>query len=326
MIRLITTGGTIAEAPASGGRAHWDGGRLLAAAGELGDGGRSGVEVTDLMDVPSTFLDTDQMYEIATAVGRACADPAVTGVVVTHGTATMEETAYFTGLLVRSEKPVVFTGALLTPDLLGYDGALNLRDAIATASSASARGLGVVVVMHGEIHAAREVAKVHASAPDAFRSTEFGPLGRVGAGGVRLYRRPVVREHVPATQPLSRVEILTCYAGMDREVVRAVASLRPRGLVIQAMGSGNVPPSIVDPLREAVEAGIIVVLSTRCGEGRVERKAPGHRRVEGYTYHLEEVGVIFTDLPGVKARLKLIALLSTGADRRQIAEQMVMVP
>lgn len=325
MIRLITTGGTIAEAEAEVGRAHWNGQRLLSALRALGKVELPEVEVVDLMDVPSTFLGPQEMYEIGAAVRSAYGDVAVQGVVITHGTATLEETAYFTELLVDSEKPIVFTGALLTPDVLGYDGSANLWDAISTAASPSARGKGVLVAMHGEIHAARDVVKGHPTALDAFRSPEFGPLGRVTRGRVRFYRTPILEEHIPATPPLARVDLLTCYAGMSADVIRAVAGLRPQGLVLQAMGSGTVPPAVAGALGDLVTGGIVVVATTRCAEGRVEWKPPEGKRVAGYAYHLKELGVVFSDLPGLKARLKLIALLSAGATPDQIEQRMVTV-
>src|SRR5262249_37627871 len=151
-------------------------------------------------------------------------------------------------------KPIVFTGALLTPDRLGYDGLMNFRDAIKTASCPQSERKGVLVVLNGQIHAARDVVKGHATALNSFRSPEFGPLGRIDADPY-FVRTPILQETLSASVPLplAQVQLVTCYAGIQPNLFDAVVSLRPKGIIVQGMGSGTVPPWIADKLEEIVK-------------------------------------------------------------------------
>ena len=321
MIKIISTGGTIAESPGEGDRFHLSARQLVAG---LGPAFRSlEVETVDLMDVPSTFMRPQDMLEIGAAIDTALADRRVSGVVVTHGTATMEETAFCVDATRSPGKPVVFTGALLTPGEVGYDGLMNLADAIVTAASPASNGLGVMVVMNGEIHAARDVVKMHASALSSFRSPEFGPLGRVDRGHVHYARRPSVRT-VPLSPkgPPAPVRLLTCYAGIGGDELDALAA-GAEGLVLQGMGSGTAPPWLVDTLAKLVREGVAVVLTSRCAEGRVLTHIPERRAVAGYPETLYAVGVIPSWLPGLKARLKLSLALASGASAAELKEHLL---
>lgn len=321
MIKIISTGGTIAESPGEGDRFHLSGRQLVAG---LGTALRSlEVETADLMDVPSTFMRPQDMLKIGAAIDIALADPRVTGAVVTHGTATMEETAFCVDITRSPGKPVVFTGALLTPGQVGYDGLMNLADAVATAASPASQGLGVLVVMNGEIHAARDVVKAHASALGSFRSPEFGPLGRVDRSHVYYARQPSVRtEPLSPKGPPAAVRLLTCYAGIEGEELDMLAA-RARGLVLQGMGSGTAPPWLVDTVAKLVQGGTAVVLTSRCAEGRVLTAIPQRRAVAGYPETLYAVGVIPSWLPGLKARLKLSLALASELSAAELKEHLL---
>jgi len=321
MIKIISTGGTIAESPGEGDRFHLSARQLIAG---LGSAFRLlEVETVDLMDVPSTFMRPEDMLRIGTAIETALSDPHVTGAVITHGTATLEETAFCVDVTRSPGKPVVFTGALLTPGEVGYDGLMNLADAIATAASPASHGLGALVVMNGEIHTARDVVKAHASALSSFRSPEFGPLGRIDRGNVYYTRRPSVRT-VPLSpkRPPATVPLLTCYAGIEGVELEIMAA-RAKGLVLQGMGSGTTPPWLVETVSKLVQRGTTVVLTSRCAEGRVLTAIPERRAVAGYPETLYAAGVIPSWLPGLKARLKLSLALASGLSEAELRERML---
>ncbi len=313
-VRVITTGGTIAQLLGGEQVRHVSGGELMSAirAGAA-PGGHLGaeVEVEDLLDLPSTYIGVEEMLEIAEHVAAAAADPAVQGVVVTHGTATLEETIYFVEIVAGALKPVVFTGAQRFPQSLGYDGHRNLEHAITVASSPVARDLGTVLVMDGEIHAARDVAEIHPSATGGFQSLAYGPVGRVEGSQVILGRKPVRDSPVTVRRPLARVDLLSTYAGMPADVVLAIGELGARGLVIAGMTTGAIPLGIVPAVRELVERGVVVVVGTRCPAGGVMRRSELYGGVAGYGPDLDSLGVVLTDLSCVKARCRLTALLSS---------------
>jgi L-asparaginase len=322
-ISIITTGGTITQVLGAPKLRHLGGADLLLGLAEEAE--RLPVlEVEDLMDLPSTYIGAEEMLQIANAVRRHVARDEVEGVVVTHGTATLEETVYFVDLVVESTKPIVFTGAQRFPSSAGYDGFRNLRDAIAAAHSPAMAQAGVVLVFDGEIHAAREVAEVHPSETGGFRSLDFGPIGRVDLDQVVVRRIPLRDSFTYQVRtPLKRADLLTCYAGMSGDVVRAVARLGGGGLVVQGMSSGAIPPAIVPALREAMQEGTVVVVTTRCPSGRVFRRSGAlYDGVAGYGSDLERLGVALSDLAGLKARCRLLVLLSSDLDHDAVRHAM----
>jgi L-asparaginase len=239
--------------------------------------------------------------------------PEPTGIVITHGTATLEETAYFLHLTVPTEKPIVVTGAQRPLTLLGSDVAANLAAAIRVAASERARGIGVTVVLNDEIHSARDVTKAAVSRLNAFRSGDLGPLGYVEAGGaVVVYRHPT-RLHTTKSRfsgdptldgvpRLPRVEIVYGYAGSDGEAIRSAVASGSQAVVLAALVPGLLTPGEEDAVGEALTAGAVVVLATRAGTGRVV-----HRSVD------RERGIVSADdLTPQKARvLAMLALLQT---------------
>lgn len=325
-VRVITTGGTIAQLLGEGEAQHVSGTKLVEAlAGAAEFGGKLDVEVQveDLFDLPSTYIGTDEMLVIADRVAAAAADPAVEGVVVTHGTATLEETVYFVEIVAGASKPVVFTGAQRFPQSLGYDGNRNLEHAITVAATPAVADAGAVLVMDGEIHAARDVGELQPSASGGFQSLGYGPIGRVELGKVKLGRMPVRDTPVPNVQrPLARVDLLTTYAGMPGDVVLAVGGLGARGLVIEGMTTGAVPREIAPAIGELAERGIVVAVGTRCPAGGVLHRPALYGGVTGYGPDLDRLGVVLTDLSGVKARCRLTALLSSGLTVEIVRDRM----
>jgi L-asparaginase len=322
-VSVITTGGTITQLLGGPELRHIGGSELLAGLPE-GTGGMPVVEVEDLMDLPSTHIGPDEMLRIADAVRRHLERDDVEGIVVTHGTATIEETIYFVDLIVKPVKPIVFTGAQRFPGSAGYDGHRNLHDAILAASSPALAGVGAVLVFDGEIHAARDVGEVHPSSTAGFQSLGFGPIGRVDLDRVVVTRTP--RRDSATYQvrpPMARVDLLTCYAGMSGDVVHAVCELGAPGLILQGMTSGGIPPGLLTVLRDVMERGTVVALTTRCPSGRVVRRSGDlYDGVSGWGTDLARLGIALTDLAGLKARCRLIVLLSAGIHREAVRQLM----
>jgi L-asparaginase len=199
----------------------------------------------------------------------------IDGVVVTHGTDTLEETAYFLSLTLRPEIPVVLTGAMRAPNTLGADGIANIYDAIAVAASADAVGRGVLVVMNEQIHGARDVQKMAACGLDAFASPNRGPVGRVSGRAVSFFEAPRDRSgiHLSAKNgpPAPRVFILYSHGDLSLDLVRAMLALNPDGIVLAGVGNGNTTDAALQALAGAASRGVAVVRASRTGRGAVSR-------------------------------------------------------
>jgi L-asparaginase len=268
------------------------------------------LRLEDLARLPGPHATPAWMWRLRARVERVLADPAVDGVVITHGTDTLEETAYLLDLTVASPKPVVLCGAMRTFSDPGWDGPANLTAAVRTAAHPDAGGRGTLVVVGEEIHAASRVRKRHTQRLDAFRSA-LGPVGVLDRGRVRFHD-PAVR--APLLRPgrlVTAVDLHLLAAGSDASPLRASLARGARGLVLEGTGAGNVPPGVVPGIRAALRAGVPVVVVSRCPEGRV---APLYG-FEGGGARLATMGVILGgDLGGPKARIKLMAALGTTSD------------
>lgn len=314
-IVLITTGGTVAmERKGARGAQVAIGGARLATAVTLPEGCQ--LEVLDLTAQPSASLAFNDLLALRDAV-EAAQVAGADGVVVTHGTDTLEETAFALDLMLPlAHRPVVLTGAMRRPDQAGADGFANLAAAIAVAASSAAVGLGPLVVMDDEIHAARWVRKVHAfRAGAAFSSTPLGPVGWVAEGRIRIFMRPERLPFARRAEPSSAiVPILFAGAGLEEDVVDAVSSIAA-GLVVAAPGAGHVSSGSVSALARAATR-IPVILVSRTGAGEVFR--------ETYGYPGGEIDLLARGLhPGgaltpVKARIMLQCLLACGVGRDAI--------
>jgi L-asparaginase len=263
------------------------------------------------------------MRQIGRAVVKAHAEEKVMGVVVSHGTATLEETSFFVDLLIDGEKPAVFTGAQRYPGGHGYDGYRNLQDAIAVAGSPHVRGLGSLAVINGEIHLARDVVKVHAGSMAAFSSPGWGPVGGVHLDTVRITRRPTSRYSALKPEgPLPRVDVLATYTGMDGSLLDASVAAGAQGVIIQGMSSVGVPDSLIDSINSAVKNGTLIVVTSRCIESGVVPGSLSHFGLAGYSGELRRLGVAINGLHPLKARCRLIALLAAGADSQTALMEM----
>jgi L-asparaginase len=279
-VHVFATGGTIAgEAPSPTdlryrpGRLGVEG--LLASVRGL----KALAEVTgeQVAQIGSQDMDDERWLEIAARANRLFGGDEADGLVVTHGTDSLEETAYFLHLTVKSDRPVVLTGAMRPATSLSPDGPLNLYNAVAVAAHPEARGRGVFLVLNDDLHSARDVTKAHTSDVQAFVSPGPGLLGTATYGRIRYFRRPS-RRHTLASEfstegrsSLPRVDILYAHAGMSPDLVAACVERGARGLVVAGMGNGNVTGAAVAALAEAVAGGVAVVRSTRLVSGDVGR-------------------------------------------------------
>jgi len=239
------------------------------------------------------------------------------GFVITHGTATLEETAYFLHLTVKSDRPVVVTGAMRPPSALGTDAELNLLDAIRLAAAPQAAERGVLTILNNEIQSARDVTKSNAFRVDTFDSRDFGVLGYVDSDARVLFYRSVTRAHTTATpfdvrgrQDLPRVDIVYAYAGADGVLVDALMAHRPDGLVLVGSGGGAYPGAFLEAGKRAVQAGIPVVLATRSWNGRVV--STPKKDADGF--------IVCDDLMPQKARILLMLALTVTRERQAIQE------
>jgi L-asparaginase len=334
VVGILFTGGTIAmkQDPATGAAVP-----ALGAADILEEvpalRAVANIEVEDFSRLPGPHVTPDQMWRLARHAAVWLERPDIEGLVITHGTDTIEETAYLLDLLLLSEKPVVLVGAMRTISDPSWDGPANLLAAVRVAAAPGARGRGALVVMDEHILPAREVRKVHTESSSAFATPEFGPLGVVDTGQVIFRRQPTARpswhdRDAPAGLRIarleSRVELVQAYTGMDDRFIRSVAREGARGLAIVAFGRGNVPPSIVPAIADAVAEGVLVTVSSRCVAGRVSPRY-GY---EGGGLHLQQAGAILSgELSGAKARLLQMAALGYTPDvaaARQLVASMVV--
>jgi L-asparaginase len=254
---------------------------------------------------------------MARRVNEVLARPEVSGVVVTHGTDTMEETCYLTDLLLEGDKPVVFTGAQRPHDDPRSDGPRNILSSVRTAAAPAARGLGALLCFNDRIHAARDVTKVHTSALETFQSYEHGALGEIDGEKVVVHRRPALRRTFRIDAVEDRVELIRLSLGFDAAVLSAAAERGAKGLVIEGFGRGNGPAALAAAIRRAVAQGVVVVMTSRCPVGRVE---PIYG-FGGGGKDLADAGALFAgDLKGPKVRILLMVLLSDPETGDRIGE------
>ena len=318
-VTVFSMGGTISSVD-SGGRGvepTLTGEALVSDVPEIA--GVAEVSAVSFRQAASSELRVRDLVELAAEVtGRI--DGGAAGAVVTQGTDTIEETSFVLDLLVDREAPVVVTGAMRNPTLPGADGPANLLAAIQVAASSVARGLGTVVVLNDEIHAARFVRKTHTSNPATFRSDPVGPVGWISESVPRIVLRPAGRQHKltrPEDAHESPVALYHVALGDDGRLLPEIAERGYAGLVVEAMGGGHVPSVMVEKL-EDLASKVPVVLASRTGGGEVLRSTYGFI---GSETDLLERGLIYAGpLDGRKARLLLSLLLQSGATEEEVRE------
>jgi L-asparaginase len=314
-VRLVATGGTISNA---------SGGRLTAE--ELAEmipnlDQYVQAEIEQFANTSSSSLTLQQWVDLSRRVNELFrTDPGLAGVVVTSGTDTLEETAFFLHLTVRDARPVVVVGSMRNPSTLGYEGTANLLQAFRVAGEPLSRGKGALVVMNDEINSAREVTKTNAVRLQTFDTRGYGIMGVVDRDRV-VYYRDTVKRHTSdsefdifAIDTLPRVDIFMTYQGADGDLMEAAATAGAKGIVLATAGAGATSGTQGAGIRAAVDQGVFVVTSTRTGGGRIAARTGGGRggsdapmmRISG------------EDLTPVKARILLMLAIATTTDGREI--------
>ncbi len=272
-------------------------------------------EIINFACLPGPHMTPRKMLELAHAVEAAIGRPDVVGVVVTHGTDTLEETAYLLDLLLKTEKPVVFVGAMRNSSELSWDGPGNLHSAVRVATDSLTRGLGVLVVMGDHLIAASEATKTHTEAVDTFQGRDFGPLGMVDKDRIIVSRSLTHREHIFTTRLEERIDIIKLAAGADGRFINFAVDEGARGLVVEGLGRGNVPVATLAAIERGIGAGLPVVITSRCPRGRVLDTYA----YEGAGRQLKHLGAILGGMvPSHKARIKLMVALGAGWTVEQV--------
>ncbi len=273
------------------------------------------IEDEILFYLPSPHIRPDHMLQLGRHIHERLSQKEYDGIVITHGTDTLEETAYFLDLFLQTKKPVIVTGAMRSSNEIGSDGLYNLLTAIRVASCDEAQSKGVLVVMNDEIHAAKNVTKTSTSNVATFQSPQYGPIGITTKKDVFFHHKTTHYDSYPIQQLSKKVSLIKAYAGMDGTIIDAVRKSGVNGIVIEALGQGNLPPETIPAIEKTIKQGVPIVLVSRCYQGIVQ-DTYGY---EGGGRQLSDLGVIFANgLTGPKARIKLLVVLEMTSNPMEL--------
>ena len=269
----------------------------------------------DFFNLPSPHITLEHMLQLKNRVVKAFSNAEnFDGVVITHGTDTLEETAFFLDSTIPRGKPIVITGAMRSSNELGTDGIYNLLTAIRVAADDDSHHRGVLVVMNDEIHSARFVTKTHTTNVSTFQTPTHGPLGLLTKNKIFYFHRDSENQHLDVQSVAGNVPIVKCYAGMNGEIFDLLDTKKLDGLVIEALGAGNLPPAAAHAVVHILAKNIPTVLVSRCFNGIAE---PVYD-YDGGGAQLHEAGVMFVpEVNSQKARIKLLIGLNAGLDNLQ---------
>ncbi|WP_122868287.1 type II asparaginase [Campylobacter showae] len=320
-IYILATGGTIAGSGSGALDTSYTSGtvtvdKLIAAVPDINK--IATIKGEQISNIGSQEMNNEVWFKLANRVNELLTSGKADGVVITHGTDTMEETAYFLNLVVKSDKPIVMVGAMRNSGSLSADGPLNIFNAVNVAMNKEAVGKGVMVVMNDEIHAAREVTKTNTTAVDTFKSPNSGKIGTVFYGNVKFYMNPT-RKHtvnsafdITKIKELPRVDIIYSHSNDNPDFVNVAVKNGAKGIINAGMGNGNPFPSALEALGEAVKAGVVVVRDSRVGSGETTLNG----EVDDGKY-----GFLASDnLNAQKARVLLMLALTQTTDKAKIQE------
>ncbi|MEI5801113.1 asparaginase [Staphylococcus aureus] len=266
-------------------------------------------------NVPSPHMTIQHVKQLKDIILEAVTNKYYDGFVITHGTDTLEETAFLLDLILGIEQPVVITGAMRSSNEIGSDGLYNYISAIRVASDEKARHKGVMVVFNDEIHTARNVTKTHTSNTNTFQSPNHGPLGVLTKDRVQFHHMPYRQQALENVNDKLNVPLVKAYMGMPGDIFSFYSREGIDGMVIEALGQGNIPPSALEGIQQLVSLNIPIVLVSRSFNGIV---SPTYA-YDGVGYQLAQQGFIFSNgLNGPKARLKLLVALSNNLDKAEI--------
>ncbi len=314
-ILVVFTGGTFSmmiDKSTGGAVPRFSGSELLDMIPEVKS--LAGIDYFDFGKYPGPHITPDLMLKLSKKIKEFLSQSVYDGIVITHGTDTLEETAYFLDLTINTSVPIVLTGSMKNSSESDWDGPKNLIDSIQICLNENSKNLGVLVCLNGEINAASEVTKIFSDSVESFKSLDFGNLGFVQNGRVIYNRLPHFLEKIETDKIDDNIDMLTVYAGMNKKFFKFSADSGVSGIVVEALGVGNVPPPAFEGIKYAVEKGIPVVLTSRCPAGETDYiySYPGAGK------HLHDLGVIFADyINGQKARIKLMIVLGRT---KQISE------
>jgi len=309
-VAVISTGGTIASMKESGGGASPEltGDDLIAEIPGLSQDIE--LQPYDFSNIPSPQFSVQQMHKLSELIAEYDHDDTMDGIVITQGTDTLEEVAYFVDLCYDGETPVVFTGAMRNPSLASPDGPANLLTAIRTATSDGARGRGVLVAFNDQIHAAKLVTKTHSMRLDTFKSPDLGPLAVHDEETIRwrasVDRTPMIQ--IDSEALTNKVAALTVTADMHPSQIPAPAAFE--AVVLATTGAGHIPPRIIDPLEDLKDEDVPLIATTRCPVGRLATSTYDYR---GSEKTLRNLGCYYSDRNLQKARIEAIVGLSGAA-------------
>lgn len=266
-------------------------------------------------NVPSPHMTIQHVKQLKDIILEAVTNKYYDDFVITHGTDTLEETAFLLDLILGIEQPVVITGAMRSSNEIGSDGLYNYISAIRVASDEKARHKGVMVVFNDEIHTARNVTKTHTSNTNTFQSPNHGPLGVLTKDRVQFHHMPYRQQALENVNDKLNVPLVKAYMGMPGDIFSFYSREGIDGMVIEALGQGNIPPSALEGIQQLVSLNIPIVLVSRSFNGIV---SPTYA-YDGGGYQLAQQGFIFSNgLNGPKARLKLLVALSNNLDKAEI--------
>lgn len=306
-ILVLHTGGTISMSESSDGAIKPNEKNPLSET-KLYSNSNVDLHTEEIFNVPSPHMTPERMLKLSLRIRKAEKE-GFFGVVVTHGTDTLEETAMFLDLTLDGHMPVVVTGAMRSSNQVGSDGLYNFYSAIRVASNDDSVDKGVVVVMNDEIHAARFVTKTHTTNVATFRTPTFGPIGVVAEEHVNYVQQVIPHEHVAIDHIENPVYLIKAYAGMTPDLFETINNKKTKGVVIEALGAGNMPPVTLPALQSLLDNHIPLILVSRCFNGIAE---PVYD-YEGGGVNLQKMGITFCEgLNGPKARIKLLVGLSAG--------------
>jgi len=320
-IILFFTGGTITMKPVSGRKGVAPSNAFERFFSELDPLVKTvRLEPVSWANLPSPHMTPEKMFQLAKDVDAALADPEVIGAVVIHGTDILVESTYMADLVMRTVKPVVFTGSMRYYSEAGYDGIRNLLNGIKACLLPLPPENSVVLLMTDRIFSARDVIKINALNMDAFEAPESGPVAYAAGETLILTQSgkgcaPPQRPRIPVESIESRVGLISCFTGMDGSLIDHLRRQGIKGLVVEGFGAGNVPPGIVSSLEILVGDGVPVVLTTQCAEGGVW---PIYAYPGGGADLVKKGVILGGRLSGAKARIQLMAALGAGLDRDAI--------
>lgn len=275
--------------------------------------------VESIFNLPSPHITLHHMLQLKQRIEQAQIDK-FDGVIITHGTDTLEETAYFLDITVKKTMPIVLTGAMRSSNEIGTDGLYNFISAIWTACSEDSKGKGVLVVMNDEIHAARYVTKTHTTNVATFRTPTFGPIGMI-AKEQTFFATTIIEQEICDIKTIhGNVHLVKAYAGMDSHFLQLFDTQQTDGLVIEALGAGNLPPATLPTIQSMLNKHIPIVLVSRCANGIAEDIYD----YEGGGVNLKKMGIIFSrGTNGPKARIRLLVALNAKKNKTEIEQFLI---